>query len=676
MTPVSVDNQAIERYNLRKLPAAVLILAFSALVVLILRRAWLSDDAFITFRSIDNFLHGYGLTWNVNERVQAFTHPLWMLLLSLASYLTGELLLTTLILSIIISLTAVGLLVFGVARSVWSGLFCVVVLALSGAFVDYATSGLENPLSYLLLAAFFVVYFRQKPSLGKLFFLSFIASLAAVNRLDTLLFFVPALVFELVQYRQLKGLLAVVLGVFPLLLWESFSLVYYGFLFPNTAYAKLNTGIPALELAGQGLSYLAESLSSDPLTLVVTLAGCVLGFLSLGERRNGPLSLGILLYLAYVVSIGGDFMSGRFLALPLFAALGIIARFDLAGLGWKRQVLLYGVILILGLSGSYPTLGAAYPEVAFADTIDETRRGIANERLAYGRSNSLFGLMLNNGVSQHERAQAGLAARLAQEKAITARTIGMLGYYAGPKVYIIDQLALADPLLARLPPTYTVNWRIGHFRRTMPEGYYQSRVYRRNAIRDDNLEQYYAALTRIVSGPLLSLERFKTIWQMNTGQLDHLIDPRLSLYPDLVHVTLEQAPVTRPPMEGENPTGALAFTDSGLEIELDEASRAEEIELSLDADAGFRLLFYLGEQEVGQLSAPALPNPAAGLAVRSLAIPPAVRKLGFDRLHILPVVGDGSYSLGHLRLLPLTAGNNPGALTSVRLGLHYNEGMN
>lgn len=676
MTSAPLETQPQGRFDLRKLPTALLIISFTLLAVLIVRRAWLSDDAFITFRSVDNFLHGYGLTWNVNERVQAFTHPLWMLLLSLASYLTGELLLTTLILSIVISLAAVGLLGFGIARSLWSALFCVVVLALSGAFVDYATSGLENPLSYLLLAAFFTVYFRKRTSLGKLFFLSFIASLAAVNRLDTLLFFIPALVFELVLYRQLKGLLAVALGVFPLLVWESFSLVYYGFLFPNTAYAKLNTSIPALELTGQGLSYLAESFRGDPLTLVVTLSGCVLGFLSLSERRNGPVSLGILLYLAYVVWIGGDFMSGRFLALPLFAALVIIARFDLSGLGWKRQVVLYAVVLILGLSGSYPTLGAAYPEVAFADTIDETRRGIANERLAYGSANSLFGLIQNGGVSQHERAQAGMAARLAQEKAITARTIGMLGYYAGPKVYIIDQLALADPLLARLPPTYTVNWRIGHFRRAMPEGYYQSRVYRRNAIRDDNLEQYYAALTRIVSGPLLSLERFKTIWQLNTGKLDHLIDPRLSLYPDLIRVPLEQATANSPPMDGENPTGALAFTESGLEIELEEASRAEVIELSLDAEAGFRLLLYLGEQEVGSLSAPALVNPAAGLAVRSLAIPPAVRKLGFDRLHILPVQGDGSYSLGHLRLLPEAAGSNLGAFASARSDLHDQEMLN
>src|SRR5258708_38848078 len=53
---------------------------------LIVKDAWLSDDSYITFRTVDNFVNGYGPVWNVGERVQSYTHPLWMLLLS-ACYL-------------------------------------------------------------------------------------------------------------------------------------------------------------------------------------------------------------------------------------------------------------------------------------------------------------------------------------------------------------------------------------------------------------------------------------------------------------------------------------------------------------------------------------------------------------------------------------------------------------
>ena len=50
-------------------------LAFALLVV---RTAWLSDDAYITFRTVMNAIGGYGLRWNVADRVQTYTHPLWM----------------------------------------------------------------------------------------------------------------------------------------------------------------------------------------------------------------------------------------------------------------------------------------------------------------------------------------------------------------------------------------------------------------------------------------------------------------------------------------------------------------------------------------------------------------------------------------------------------------------
>src|SRR5260370_12408946 len=42
----------------------------------VLKNAWLGDDSYITFRTVDNIIHGYGLTWNTDEPFQPFTHPL------------------------------------------------------------------------------------------------------------------------------------------------------------------------------------------------------------------------------------------------------------------------------------------------------------------------------------------------------------------------------------------------------------------------------------------------------------------------------------------------------------------------------------------------------------------------------------------------------------------------
>ena len=111
--------------------------------VVILRTAWLSEDAFITFRTVDNFIHGFGLTWNVSERVQAYTHPLWMLLLSIAYFLTREIYYTALAVCALTSLAAIYTYVRGVAVSLPVATLGVLAAASAKAFVDYSTSGLE-----------------------------------------------------------------------------------------------------------------------------------------------------------------------------------------------------------------------------------------------------------------------------------------------------------------------------------------------------------------------------------------------------------------------------------------------------------------------------------------------------------------------------------------------------
>ena len=116
-----------------------------ALAVVLVRSAWVADDAFITLRTVDNFVRGYGLTWNPSERVQAYTHPLWMFVLSAGYALTREPFYTTVALSFALNTLAVLLFVFCLARTPRGAILGIVVLLASKAFVDYSVSGMENP---------------------------------------------------------------------------------------------------------------------------------------------------------------------------------------------------------------------------------------------------------------------------------------------------------------------------------------------------------------------------------------------------------------------------------------------------------------------------------------------------------------------------------------------------
>ena len=112
--------------------------------VVLARTAWLSDDAYITFRTVDNFLSGYGLRWNVGERVQTYTHPLWMFLLSAATVIVREPYHASLALAFACTLSALTLFASRVARSVPIAIVGLTILLFSQAFIDFSTSGLET----------------------------------------------------------------------------------------------------------------------------------------------------------------------------------------------------------------------------------------------------------------------------------------------------------------------------------------------------------------------------------------------------------------------------------------------------------------------------------------------------------------------------------------------------
>lgn len=394
-----------------------------------------------------------------------------------------------------------------------------VVLALgSKAFVDYGTSGLENPLTHLLIVALAAVAIRGRPDSVRVAGVAGVASLAAVNRLDSLLLFTPVLIAVVAQRGVRRSIPAALLGFAPLFAWESFSVVYYGFPLPNTAYAKLATGIPASELVPQGLRYLVESLVTDPITLISVAGGYAAAFAS-GERRLQALGVGILAHLAYVVWIGGDFMGGRFLTPAFCAALVPIARLGLAFPSRRTGAWLAAAAAFALLSPHPPLFSGR--DYAMEHDRDDWYAGINDERRWYFQWS---GWLREDplGVPMNEHARRGFGLR--DRAPTTARfgVVGFLGYNAGPQVHIVDLMALCDPLLARLPAA--PGWRIGHFKRLIPRGYMKTLMTGTNQIGDPALARYYAALERVVRGPLFSGARWRAVWQLNSGSLDGLID--------------------------------------------------------------------------------------------------------------------------------------------------------
>lgn len=535
-------------------------------LVALVGSAWIHEDAYITFRVIDNFLDGHGLRWNLAERVQVYTHPLWLFVLLPWIALTGEYYFTTLALTVGLSLVTFYLVVFRAGVSVQVGSLAAFALLLSKAYMDYATTGLEDSLTRLLLVGFVLLWSQSissesissespagpRPSnparhvLG----LSLLAALTTLNRPDTLLLFVPALGYLAIRtarqhsdrsiwqstwrstWRPSARFAALVaLGFLPLALWGFFAFFYYGFPFPNTAYAKLGMGVPRPWLLIQSGFFLVNSLLRDPITLAVILGA---GAVAVARRHPAatPLAAGSLLYLAYVVWIGGGYMSGRLLSAPFFLAVLALAQYPL-GRGWRHRP--YVALLVIAV--------ALVPRIYLPFILSEGGRldahGIGDERRLYY---PFTGFLVGLGQSRwpdHFFRDEGEAAKDGPPVQV-AGTVGMFGFFAGPDVHVVDWHGLTEPLLARLPAIITgpwvnahpTNWRPGHGWRPIPAGYLESLESGENCIEDPSLALYYQKLHRVTRGDLWSWERLQTAWRLNLGRFDPLRDEYVGTHPE------------------------------------------------------------------------------------------------------------------------------------------------
>ncbi|MEE9443603.1 MAG: hypothetical protein V3V99_13140 [candidate division Zixibacteria bacterium] len=616
-------------------------------VIVVLRNAWTCDDAYISFRVVDNFVNGYGLRWNIAERVQAYTNPLWVFVLSPVYMITRNMYFTAIGVSVLMSTAAVALLAFKVARGYIIACVGILGLILSNAFIDYSTSGLENPLSFLLLALFLIFYLKQENSEEKILYISIIASLAAVNRLDTILLYLPAIIYMFWQFRNKKALLNIMIGFSPLIIWEVFSIIYYGFPFPNTAYAKLNTGISVSIMSKQGFCYFANSLNVDPITIFIIGLGLIIPLVT-RDKKHAMLMLGLFLYLLYIVRIGGCFMAGRHFAIPIFLATSIImisfAHFKLVFIG-----ILAGISLLLGLTSDYSPIFTRYNQ-GYNDKSVSFPNSITDERKFYFQSSGLINYNRNSQYwPNHGWVYEGLGVKAERKKVYVAACIGFLGFNAGPEVHIIDLNALADPLLASVPTYNRYKPSIGHFARNAPGGYQESIMTGENLLSDSSLAKYYNKLKCLIMEDIWSFERFKEIYKMNMGVYDYLIDEYINA--DIVHFDFSAVNSIKEEGLVWNAPGNIVIQNTAIEIDFPAVQNKQCIEVSRDNNDEYIFEFLIESSCIYTHILSPDGRRMEGLAIAQIEVPAHVANKGFDAIRISPGIGDGMHSIGHIRFI-------------------------
>jgi arabinofuranosyltransferase len=625
-----------------KAPRSIAAFGLLVFLVILFRTAWVSDDALISLRTVLNVTHGYGLTFNVVERVQTFTHPLWVMLLIPLYLLLRNIYTALFVLSFAVSLAAFWYAVRS-ARSSLQACLVAGLLVFSHAFVDFSTSGLENPLSCLLLVALVALAVREDLApRRRLAGLWLVAALLYLTRPDDVLLALPVVLVASWRLRHVGAVVgAALIGLLPAIAWTVFAVIYYGFPFPNTAYAKLGMGIDRGALWTQGLLYFVDSIDRDPLTLAVVATGLGLALL----WRSTParaLAGGLVLYLVYIVTIGGDFMAGRFFSSPFFLATLIVGR---AAVGsrqfWRAAPVALGAIALS--SWPLPILSDSRFQAA-----NIKPNGLADERAIYFQRQSLVRADRSTFAEPEYPARNGWPPPPNVMEA--CGLVGDTGVNWGPNTYVLDSCALADPLLSRLPALWNTSWRIGHFRRMYPAGYEKSVETNSNRLEDPSLKIFYDKIRLITRGPLFSGERWRAIVGMNLGWFDELINKPFYRYGGEI-TRLEDLAQVVPDGTPDNAASVHPIAVA-LAVTCEDTPGRRHLDLSVPSDDAYRLDFVKRNAVVSTLDFGPIPDyrRKPGLTSYTLDVPDRAVRQGFDTIVVVWVKGGSTHGVGHLIL--------------------------
>jgi arabinofuranosyltransferase len=475
---------------------------------------WTTDDGFISLRVVQNLLAGYGPVWNVDERVEIYTSPLWVLLLTVsgAIFRTVRLEWIAVLLGLLCSVVGLlaaergALLLARTRRGTGPVLpLGALVVAVVPPYWDYATSGLETGLALVWLGICFWGLVRLSCPLDRgdvdggagdhrspdrsrtpplihhedarrATWLAITIGLGPLVRPDLAVMSAGflLLLFGLCWPARLPQYLRIMVASSAIpMLYHVFRMGYFAALVPNPALAKEAFGV----YWSQGWRYLKDFISAYWLwTPCLALFAAWLFILgdTRGARRRGAVALLVvpvvsgMLHGAYVVRVGGDFMHGRLLLPSLFTVLLPVSVVT-GGRWWRTTPLLVVV--------PWAIVCAGWLRVPYVDRIDST--GIADEHglhVAFaGRPHPVTledyervpftydgralhrlaltrrALLLGDiAADKPPPSEVALAPWVATQIVASRPNVGLLGYAAGARVHVVDRFGLGDPLAGRL----------------------------------------------------------------------------------------------------------------------------------------------------------------------------------------------------------------------------------
>jgi hypothetical protein len=323
----------------------------------------LADDAMVSMRYAKDLATGHGLVWNIGERVEGISNPLWTAYMAFLHFFTANPSLLVMITSIVILLACgyiTGLLVFNHTKSSWAAFSSILLLCAAFPLNLWSLRGFEVGCCsfFLLLAIYFcstdIKSILQKfirknkndsgrnvpsdlseSSVGIPLISLIVIAIGTLLRLDFFIFMVP---FFLLAFftKDRKVILRTsiwiaIITAIVMIPQTLLRLWYFGDILPNTYYLK-TLGYPLLLRLSRGAIVTLKTFFQCQFMALVPL-------IIISKSKNGILPkmliFSIITQFAYSIWVGGDAwewydFANRFLAtvFPLIIILSVIMFYD------------------------------------------------------------------------------------------------------------------------------------------------------------------------------------------------------------------------------------------------------------------------------------------------------------------------------------------------------------
>ena len=329
---------------------------FVVLVTSYIWRPYEIDDGLIYQRYIDNLVHGYGLVYNVGERFNGLTSPLFTWAASATALAVGDAWFAT---KIVYALALVGACLLGgwvFAESRGEAAFTALILALTQYF--YRCVGMETSLLLLLIALSLLLARRNSDWVAPAL------ALLIATRSEGALLAATLGIGWLVRNRRLPRPLPTAMTALLLAAPFAFNLLVFGSALPQTVAAKLGQGRSGFwgPVNMLDLELVSEwTFDSSTVAAVFLLTMAALGVFHLRRAWQAVAALVFLgLLLAFYVAVNMPnyfwYYSPFVFLLLLFAAKGTWLTLTRTISERRPATTVAGALVVVGLLLTLPKL--------------------------------------------------------------------------------------------------------------------------------------------------------------------------------------------------------------------------------------------------------------------------------------------------------------------------------